>query len=134
MGHSHFLGSTEKMCRSHFAFRAPACLISIVALANPFVHTSAQDSVNRGYSTGEIELVRKRYLDRDEQVAGKARFWHGIEQLQKIIPGTHLMGDGVIVAVWDGGLIQANHQDLTPKVTHKVPLKASCEPSTHRRA
>jgi hypothetical protein len=87
--------------------------------------------VDRRYFTGEIELIRKQYLGPEEKVAGKARFWHGIEQLQKLVPGRRLMGDGVIVAVWDGGLIQANHQDLTPGVVHKDPLKASLHLDNH---
>jgi hypothetical protein len=119
------------MRRIPLLFRARACLIWVPALAVPFAYASAQDAVDRRYSTGEIELIRKRYLGPEEKVAGKARFWHGIEQLQKLIPGTRLMGDGVIVAIWDGGLIQANHQDLTPRVTHKDPLKASLHLDNH---
>ena len=41
------------------------------------------------------------------------------------------MGDDVIVAIWDGGLVQANHQDLSPRVTHKDPLKASLRLDNH---
>ena len=119
------------MSRTYLSFGARACLISVVALALPHVRTSGQDSVDRRYSTGEIELIRKRYLGPEEKVGGKARFWHGIEQLQKLVPGTRLMGDGVIVAIWDGGLVQANHQDLTPRVTHNDPLKASLHLDNH---
>ena len=69
------------MSRAPSRFRARACLISVAALAVPIVHTSAQDLVDRRYSTGEIELIRKTYLGPEERVGGKARFWHGIEQL-----------------------------------------------------
>ncbi len=84
----------------------------------------------QAYSTGEIELIRERYLGLDMKVAGK-RFWHRIEQVQTLIPGTRLMGDGVVVAIWDGGLVQANHQDLTPRVSYKDPLKASLHLDNH---
>lgn len=76
----------------------------------------AQDSP---YRNEEIQLIQKKYLGSDEKVAGKARSWHGIELLQKLIKGRVLSGKDVVVAVWDGGAVQTNHQDLDSRVIIK---------------
>ena len=91
----------------------------------------AQDTFDPSYTTGEIDLLEKQYLGSDEKVGGKANFLHGIGGLQKLVPGMTLEGNGVIVAVWDGGLIQANHQDLTPRVIIKDPQQAKLFLSNH---
>ncbi|WP_175517773.1 S8 family serine peptidase [Planctomicrobium piriforme] len=98
--------------------------ISVLA-ASPL---PAEDSP---YCNEEIQLNEKRYLGWNEKVAGKARWLHGIERLQQLVEGKILSGKNVVVAVWDGGAVQANHQDLNLRVFIKDAKGAQLPLNNH---
>jgi subtilisin family serine protease len=70
----------------------------------------AADDLRR-YTTGVIKLKPPEYLPAEAKIAHQARFLHRIGELSELLtPG--LTGEGITVAVWDGGLVRASHPDF----------------------
>lgn len=100
-------------------FRSEAKLIlgmsTIVIGLTQFSSISSSQEY-RKYTTGEIGIEPKTYFTGSAQVASQARFLHNVRQLIEFAPkgnnAGELSGAGTIVAVWDGGLVQATHQDF----------------------
>lgn len=98
---------------------------------------SAFSQERRQYTSGEIKIPEKQYIQgRDLSFfAEQAAFLHFVPELIEFVYKSggsgELSGKGVIVGVWDGGLVQASHLDFMggrvqikdPKHKSPLPLK-----------
>lgn len=108
--------------RPFASIRLQACVNLALFVVVP---SYADNSPGRPLTTGENNLLRDRYLPADIPVAGQARFLHNVNKLQLRQPRDgkgRLTGDGIVVGVWDGGLIQSSHVDFADdQVVYRDP-------------